>query len=320
MSKQISKTAIGGFMVSAMVLFVAGVMIFGSGKFFKKTYEFVLFFEGSLKGLKVGSPVTHRGVQIGSVQKITIRPNPETQEAVIPVIISIDQDKVESKEKLDLDESMPRLIEKGLKGQLTVESLVTGQLMVDLDFYPDISARLIGTDMEYREIPTTPSAVEKIAQTLREVPIKEIFEKLEQAIDGIESAINSPKIPKILNSLDLVLEDTHKLVRNLDKTVTTLGSSAEETLTDYGKLARNVDVRVEPLATDVEHAAEAATEALVQAKKSFSTVQEDSEVIHEFTNALKELAAAARSMRLLADYFERHPDALVQGKGEPGGK
>ena len=338
MAKQISKTAIGGFMVSAMVLLVAGVMIFGSGHFLKKTYQFVLFFEGTLKGLKVGSPVTHRGVQIGSVKKITIRPNPEKDEALIPVVISLDPEKVEQKGKSEIDKNMPNLIKMGLKAQLTVESLVTGQLMVDLDFYPDRPARLVGTDMDYQEIPTIPSAVEQFAQTLKKVPLQEIFEKLENAVNGIDNAVNSPEIPKIVNSLNMVLEDTRKLVNNINQKVDTLGPSADKTLKDYGKLARNVDDQVQPLVRDthklvrnvdermgpltddVEEAAEAATEALVQAQKTLSTVEEDSKLTYEITNMLKELASAARSLRILAEYFERHPDALVQGKGESGGK
>ena len=66
MAKQVSKTVIGGFVISAIALLVIGVIVFGGGKFFKKTYQSVIFFKGSVKGLKVGSPVVFRGVQIGS--------------------------------------------------------------------------------------------------------------------------------------------------------------------------------------------------------------------------------------------------------------
>jgi paraquat-inducible protein B len=331
-----------------MVLFVAGVMVFGSGKFFKTTYEFALFFEGSLKGLKVGSPVTHRGVEIGSVQNITIRPDPKQQESTILVVISIDQEKVEHKEhkrKIDINENIPRLIEQGLKAQLTVESLITGQLMVDLDFYPDRPIRLVGAEKDYLEIPTIPSAVEQIAQVFKKVSIAKTLEKLESAIDGINSVVNSPEIPQIINSLNIVLADTRKLVQNMDAKVESVGSSADKTLKDYGKLARNVDGKVEPLVTgfndttkdirklanntdgrieklaaSVEETAKEATETLAQAQETLSTVDEDSVVIYELTKTLRELAATARSMRVLADYFERHPDALVQGKGDAGGK
>jgi len=347
MAKQISKTVIGGFMVSAIVLLVAAVMIFGSGRFLKTTYNFVLFFDGSIKGLKVGAPVMFRGVEIGSVEKISIRPDPSGKvEAVIPVIISIDPSRIEFDEELDLYEVMPTIVEgRGFKAQLTMASVVTGQLMVELDFLPNKPLRLIGSDIGYPEIPTVPSAIKQMAQTLKELPIQEIFEKLEHAIEGIDNVVNSPEIPKIVNSLNLVLEDTRKLVQNLDAKVASVGTSADVTLKDYGRLARdvnrqvaplttsieattrdlqklvrNVDERIEPLTANVEETSKAATEAMVQAKKSLSTFDEDSELNYELTNLLRELSSAAHSLRILADYFERHPDALVQGKEETGGK
>jgi len=168
---------------------------------------------------------------------------------------------------------------------------------------------------------------------------------LEHAIEGIDNVVNSPKIEKIVDALNLVLEDSRKLVQNIDQKVDTLGPSADKTLKDYGKLARNVDGKVEPLATgideamrdirkmanntdgrikqlvaSVEETAKEATGTFTQAKETLSTVEEDSAVIYELTKMLKELAAAAHSIRILADYFERHPEALVQGKSESGGK
>jgi paraquat-inducible protein B len=340
MSKQISKTVIGGFMVSAMVLLVAAVMIFGSGRFFKKTYEFVLFFDGSIKGLKVGSPVTHRGVHIGSVKKISIHPDPREQDSLIPVVISIERENVENAESRSLYEEMPSLIERGLKGQLTIESLVTGQLMVDLDFHPDRPIQKVGLAMEYQEIPTIPSAIERLAHSLKDLRIKELFEKLESTVDAIENIASNPKIAETIHSLNVLLKDADKVMLNIDAKVETVGTSADKTLKDYGKLARDVDRKVEPLATGIDEtmsdtrklvrnvnarvdpvaaslkkAADEATETMVQAKETLAMVDEDSELSYELNNLIREMTAAARSIRVLADYFERHPDALMQGKG-----
>jgi len=146
MAKQISKTVIGGFVVSSILLLVAAVMIFGSGKFLSKTYEFVLFFESSIKGLKVGAPVVFRGVEIGSVEKISIRPDSSgKREAVIPVIVSLDPDMIEFEGKVDLHEVMPGIIKQGFKARLTMASVVTGQLLIELDFLTDKPIRLIGS-------------------------------------------------------------------------------------------------------------------------------------------------------------------------------
>jgi paraquat-inducible protein B len=58
MSKQANKTLIGAFVVGAIVLAVAGILVFGSGDFFSVRPMFVMYFEGSVSGLNVGAPVT----------------------------------------------------------------------------------------------------------------------------------------------------------------------------------------------------------------------------------------------------------------------
>ena len=70
MSKEVNKIVIGGFVIGGIGLAVMAVLLFGSGKFFQKTSMHVLFFEGSVKGLNIGSPVKFRGVDIGMVKNI----------------------------------------------------------------------------------------------------------------------------------------------------------------------------------------------------------------------------------------------------------
>ncbi len=346
MSKQANKTLIGGFLVGAVALIAAGVLIFGSGRFLSEMRTFVMYFDGSVKGLDVGSPVVFRGVKIGSVTNIMIRANTDDLSVQIPVFIEVDPDRFEKVEKdgRSLPVDVEKLREHGLRAQLQMKSMVTGQMMIELDFYPDKPAKLIG-DGSIPEIPTIPSSIEELAKRIEKVPVEEIFNKLLTAVEGIEKVVNSPGMQKLPVSLNLTLEETRKLVRNIDQKVDSLGSSVDETLKDYGKLARNVDGKMEPLVTgfnktvrdirklvnntdgrikqlaaSVEETAEEATKTLAQAQETLSTVEEDSAVTYELTKMLKELASAAHSIRILADYFEQHPDALVQGKGESGGK
>jgi len=73
MSKQANKSLIGAFVVGAMVLVVAGILTFGSGQFMKELRKYVLYFDGSIKGLSVGAPVIFRGVKVGEVTNIKVR-------------------------------------------------------------------------------------------------------------------------------------------------------------------------------------------------------------------------------------------------------
>lgn len=353
MSKPVSKTLIGGFVVGAMALVVVGVLVFGSGKLLRETFKFVMYFEGSVKGLNVGSPVVFRGVKIGSVNDILLRYDPADMSIKIPVIIEIEPDRVEVlggvPTEPDPEAVIRQLIERGLRARLQMQSLVTGQLMVELDFHPDKPIRLVGTDTGHPEIPTIPSPLEELSKQIEEVPIEEIFKKLLAAVEGIEKIVNSPEVKGIIASLNLTVEDARKLLQNVDSQVAPLVSGIETTFGDarklvqnvneqvqplansikgaadeYGKLARNVDSQIEPLSSSIEESLEEARVALKQGRKALAEAEdvlaEDSPLLYELENALKEVSDAARSIRLLADYLKRHPEALLKGKGKSRGE
>ena len=151
MRSQARKTLIGAFVVGAVALAAAGITVFGSGKFFQKRIMCVMYFSGSITGLSVGSPVEFRGVRVGEVTKIAAVFDPDTLSIAIPVYVEIDPTSliVSGKEKAssvlsDRKFHQP-LLEKGLKAQLDIESFITRQLYINMDFFPDRPTRLLGS-------------------------------------------------------------------------------------------------------------------------------------------------------------------------------
>jgi len=349
MNRQSSKTLIGAFVVGAVVLIAAGVMIFSSGKFLQDTTRFTLFFKGSLQGLSVGNAVLFQGVKIGSITSITIEVDSKNLSVSIPVIIEIDPalvKMVHEKRRLDIRRSLPQLIDRGFRAQLTMGSLVTGQLVIGLGFYPDTVVQMAGIETEYPEIPTIPSPIEQITKVMQRLPIEDIINKILSAFEAIEVLVKSPDIPATLNTLKQTVEDARKLVNHLDSRIEPLTASIDETVVAYKKLAQDVDAKVDPLASrmgstieetrklvqNVDGRSEAlarsvattlktAQEALEHGKKTLDTAKEtigkDSPVMYQLDDTLKEISTMARSIRSLADYLERHPDALLYGKGAP---
>ncbi|MCZ6622128.1 MAG: MlaD family protein [Deltaproteobacteria bacterium] len=378
MGKKLSPTLVGGFVVGALALVVIGIITFGSGRLFSKTFEFVLYFDSSVNGLNIGAPVKVRGVEIGTVTNILLNLEREKRlkEAAklgarqamqrwsprIPVIIEIDAKKLTSKGSTGLALSDPEafdaLIEQGLRGQLQTESLVTGLLYIDLDFHPGSSVNLVeASGSGYKEIPTIPTTFEavqaevmKVIGNLKEIKIKELIDSATETIEGLKRVIDSPEVRAVLRSLNKtltdadklvqnidsqitpvsdnineavqgfgdVMKDAKKLVRNIDGQVSTVSESFKGTMTGVQKLVRNVDGQVAPLSSSIDDTAKTVSAAMVQAKKTLSTadgaIGEDSPLMHDLTVALTELSAAARSIRVLANYLERNPDALLYGK------
>jgi paraquat-inducible protein B len=353
MSKPANKTVIGLFVLGAIALVVIAIVVLGSGKFFKRTFTAVCFFEGGVKGLNEGSPVVFRGVKIGSVTRIVLTFNTKDLAIKIPVFIEIDPSHFKPIGPVPVGhrpgQSVGLLIERGLRASLEMQSIVTGQMQVGLDFYPDKPAIFVGAEPDYQEIPTVQTGLQELAKKIEKLPIEEIFEKLLAAVEGVEKIINSPEVKGIISSLNLAVEDASKLVKDVDAHVAPLATGLGETIREarklvqnvntqvqplassikgaageYGKLARNVDSQIEPLASSIEKSLKEVRAAVEQARKALAGAEgvlaEDSPLLYELESALKEVSDAARAIRLLADYLKRHPEALLKGKGKSEGE
>lgn len=342
MAKQIHKTVIGGFVVSVIVMLIVGVIILGGGKMFKKTWTYVLFFEKSVKGLSVGAPVVFNGVKIGSVSNVIINVDLDKVEFSIPVIIEIDPSLMTLKgniapTKKIRRQRLTRLIELGLRAQLTLQSIVTGQLMIEMDFYPDTPVRLTGIKSEYPEIPTQASTLDRLAEKLKKVNLNKIADKLIDVLDNIDNVVGDPKIENIISNVNAASKNLNQLVLNADKMIMDIdgrakkvldslvvtSSDAQKFLGDARKLAKDADSQVQPVSDRVQDAMVSAKGAMDQAKTTLAGINnyvgENSDTRHKLNRALDEIAASARSLNSLMDYLERHPEALLKGKRGGGG-
>jgi len=351
-SKPVNKAVLGGFVVAAIALFVAAVLVFGSGKFFKTTVLRVMYFDGSVKGLNVGAPVLFRGVKIGSVKEINLHWDLTKNAIDIPVVAEIEPGAFNvvggTLGTRDPAQGNRELIEQGLRAQLETQSFVTGQLLIILDFHPGTPVTL-HKDAPYLEIPTIPTTLQQIAKTIEELPLKEIVSKLSSALDSIDKLASSPELKESVVNLNLLLQDARKLVqdvdtqvnpigsevqgavkdarklvRNADRQISSLGSSARETLGETKKLVQHVDGRIDPLYENIQDLIHQIKGAIKQAetvlKELEGGLRGDSNLMIRLTEALAELEKAARAVRFLADDLERKPEALLRGKGTPGGK
>ncbi|MGA3175697.1 MAG: MlaD family protein [Syntrophorhabdales bacterium] len=300
MSKAANKTMIGAFVLGAVGLAVIAVLIFGSGKFFTQKLFYEMYFEGSVQGLDVGSPVMFHGVKIGSVTEIGLQFDPKRLVFYIPVTIAIEPDKAKrfGPPPKKAGELIKPLIDKGLRGQLQTTSFVTGQLVVAVDFFPDKPAKYVGLDKRYPEVPTVPSTIAQLTKTVQELPIHDLFENLSSSVAAINALVTSGEAKASVKSLN-------------------------RTLGEATTVMKTVNARIGPLAASLQNTSDgintvAAQKTLAQAETALASVQamtqENSNMGYELGNALSEMSRSMRSLRVLGDYLERHPEALLMGK------
>ena len=323
MAKQANRSMIGGFVLIAVGIMAASVVIFGSGDWFKDSLKYVLRFQESVKGLNVGSAVLYRGFPVGEVKRVIIQAGTKDLKDDVLVFVEIYPETVVfSAGDINIEqwkERMSDLIKRGLRAQILPQSLITGKLIIELNVYADapaiqehIDPNYVEILSKYEEIPTIPSTLSKLEAALGNLDLETLSKTLTSVLASTDRILQNPDIDAGISEFKGTLVDARKLVNNVDAEVKPLSGKAQSTLDDVGKLARQVDGKVDPIAKSV-------AEALKSVDTAFKSIDElvgkRSPTRADLENTLKELAGAARSLRVLADYLEQHPDALLKGKG-----
>jgi paraquat-inducible protein B len=214
MNKTANKTLIGLFVVVAILFLLIAIVAFGSGQIFRRTNKFVLYFDGSVKGLDIGAPVMFRGVSIGVVKEISLIYDSKAGTVMLPVIVEIEQGRIKGTPGFGEQDGDRKLIALGLRGQLEVQSFLTGQLLISFDLYPDTPAKLRGILKEYPELPTLPTPLD-IFDLMNELPIKEIAKNLEATTRGVDKLVNSSDLHGSLYDLRDMIRETKQSMRSL---------------------------------------------------------------------------------------------------------
>lgn len=264
------------------------------------TRLYVLRFNESLRGLAVGAPVTYLGVQIGEVIDIGFDFEPEKANIVPRVMITFyperlltikdpgQQARIEQILKGDdkrRNAFLQRMVdERGLRAQLRTGSLLTGQLYVAFDYFPNAVKASITSNRGVAELPVVPSG------------LVDLEAKLASILDKID------KLP-----LDQIATDLRKDLASLD-----------ETLSGATRLIKRVDTELVPtLKADLEALRGAIGSMERSLKNADATLLgPDAPAQQELRDALNEFTRAARSLRVFLDYLERHPESPIRGKLE----
>ena len=329
MSKKANPAIIGGFVIGAIILTVVALLAFAGGRLFADTDTFVTYFEGSLRGLRVGANVTFRGVKIGEVTEVSVTTDARTLEFSIPVIITINNDKfvVVGGDDVENEGDLQDLIDNGLRAQLNVQSMVTGLLEIELDFHPRSKAvyrNKLLTD--YRELPTVPSTTQQLMARLRklvedfqDIDFKKLMANIADTAEGIDQLVSSPQLQQSIEDFGRLLnsDDTQALASSLRKTL----SNIDATMASARELLNDTEQGLEPVVSELLAALEEVGNAATSAQQTLNSIREDltgqSNTYFRIANALQEVENAARSFRILTEFLERHPEALIRGKPDP---
>ncbi|MDA8232857.1 MAG: MlaD family protein [Magnetospirillum sp.] len=316
-------TVIGGFVLGGIALLVVALFLFGAGNIFRQRPLAVAYFDNSVTGLYVGAPVTFRGVPIGSVKSISLEVDVHTLAAKIPVVMELDPERIKKIGGKAVD--MSEAIQNGLRAQLVSQSIVTGQAMIDLDFFPGTPLNLVGAPKGMVEIPTVPSPLEKVKRTLESLPIQQLADNASRVLDSLQKLLTSPEATQALagtaqgtKAFAQLMEELRGQVKptaeNLDKTLESIDRSITALRGDLGTTSAQANATLRT----TQQALLAAQAALKQAQATLASVNgmlsPNSMQRANINLMLRNLADASRSLRELAAELERNPNSIILGR------
>ncbi len=314
--KKANPTAVGAFALGAIAIAIGTVIVFGSGRFFQERETLISFFPGSLQGLRVGAPVAMRGVQLGTVTDILIEFDPDELKFTLPVIMEIDLSRIrvaqEDQAEYEERDYGDILIAQGLRAQLAVQSLVTGQQTIQVDFFPGTPVNLKGGDWPYEELPTVPSKIEEI-----ETSIGTLLNRAGVALEEFRLLLSVENRQAIADMLQNVAGATGNLDPLHDEVIATL-----KTIGGVATRAENI------LASNENEIAEAikglreVEAALVETANAANTMLEEnrkgmrdfsSRGLYEITNLAVDAQATVEQIRVVMEKMERDPARFFLG-------
>ncbi|MDN7351501.1 MlaD family protein [Acetobacter senegalensis] len=309
------KTLIGAFVIGGGLLGLAIIMLFGHMRFFTPSREAAVVFQNSITGLAVGAPVNFRGVKVGSVKSITLRFDPLDHKAYIPVVLTLEPDQIHVVRDVpgDTKVRVQDMIANGLRAELNLQSFVTGQSNIELDFDKSAPAVLHPRITDLPEIPARLSTMEKLKDTLGQLPVKDIAHHADDTLRSIQSLSDklNDDLPPLIASMKVTTDRSHDTVQAATQAIRDLQNKLDITLSKMDTLLETGTTQLSGRGADIHATMLSATKALDSLQGIISPRSADRANLDA---ALRDIASAAASLRGFASDVERNPQLLLMGR------
>ena len=317
---------VGAFVLLALVLVVAGVLTLNKSGWFHTRHQAVVYFDDSVKGLYIGAPVTFRGVKMGEVTRIGVEVNQQTLVARIPVTLTLGTESLQmdsgsgQTQELDLAE----LVKRGLRARLILQSVVTGQTAIELDFRPDLPGRLLaGGKGPVPEIPTMQDKLDALITQVQELPLGEMVAELRQTVRTLSDTLKASQsaIEKSSQQLNATSVQARQTLATADAALKSVEAQTTLTLQSLQQLSdttRGTVTQMQPALQQTLQETRLAAEGARRAMQDLAAVAAPGSPLRTDVNAaVSDLSQAARSLRSFADQVEREPNSLIFGGSQP---
>jgi paraquat-inducible protein B len=276
-----------------------------------------MVFDGSVKGLNVGAPLTLRGVQVGQVTGIELILNSDKASVIMMVEADLNAKNIRREGNVNANLT-EELIARGLRAQLNTQSLLTGLLYIELDFFPNSPLNLADIDSPYTQLPTIPTNLQRIAQKLEDIDVSKLSGDLENISNGINAFVSSEEFQGLPTNLTSTLDEMRDLSTRLKEQLASTGPKLDNVLDETATTVSKANTDLPKLVTLIEGNLKVLNGAITAFEQGMGQVEglasPDSPTLYQLNSALQEVTRASRSLQSLANTLEQQPEALIRGK------
>jgi paraquat-inducible protein B len=313
------QTVVGAFVLGGIILALGAIILFGQINPFSRVVRAVVVLQGTASGLSIGAPVTFRGVPLGSVSNIELIFDRRTFTTYIPVTVVVDPQRVhraDTKEIIGVKE----LVRRGLRAQVNIQSLVTGQAAIELNFAPNTPAVLHPGVSKYPEIPVQQSVLQRTQRTLEQLPLQQMAENINKSLESIRMLSDrlDEDLPALIVNVQQTADQSRLLVGTATKTLDTLETQLTTTLSGINTMTAAATTQLNGRGADLHALLLNANSVIVQTRQTLTELRSltaaRSDQRADIDATLRDLAAAAAAMRGFASEIEREPQLLLMGR------
>lgn len=342
MKRRANPTLIGAFVLGALALVIAALSAVAGGRLFERKQRAVMHFQDSIYGLEVGAPVVFRGVRVGSVAAIGVYYDRQRDDFAIPVAADLDGNAIRGLDgkRAGAEAALPALVERGLRARLAMQSLLTGQLYVDLDLRPGQPSALHGTRSDAVEIPTSTNTIQNLKSQLDGIDLRRLVDDVSAAAAAARGVMAGPQLKQAMDDLQQITGNLKRLsaraeqrfeplagraIAALDGTAGAMdkvGAAADgvrTTARSADGAARHLDALLAPDSPLVQDLRSSADQLARTAAALRRGTAEDSALMQNTQRALQDVSRTSRALRELVEMLDRHPQALLRGRATPNG-
>ncbi len=312
MSARIQAAGVGLFVVVMLALGIGMAVVIENGSFWgdnRMRYELV--YKSSVKGLVTGAPVTLKGVQIGDVVSVKARFYQDSNTPLNSVVMDIDPGRIDFNE--DTHGGIDNiLLESGLSAKLKTQSLLTGLLYIELDFYSD-EPQKIAVDTTYPQMSTVPSDLDKL-DNFDDIDFVQLAKNLETMMQNMSTFTSSEAFQGLPERMSDTLATVTKTFAAMEVSAVTMN----ETFVAFQTSAASVGNSAESFGKSSDEAMKSMQKSMVSLQQTAQQVnahlKPDSPVIYNLNKSLESVNRAARAVEQLVETLEQQPEAVITGK------